>query len=189
MRKAAVVLLMVLGAGCGSSSAPTSSAPVGTTPTTSSPVSPTTPSPAVTTASPTPSPTPTAYAMGETAITPRGNELTAYSWQRGVDWPIDPDAGKDFSHIDVEACLKNDDQGPLPMYDFSQGWTLEMPDHASISSENISYNGDELIGQNKSIGLGECARGVVVFQVPKGKTPAFVVYSSSVNLRWAVGSA
>jgi hypothetical protein len=52
--------------------------------------------------SPTPSPSPTLLELGEPGITPRDNRVILYRWDRNVNRPIEPSAGKDFSRIVVK---------------------------------------------------------------------------------------
>jgi hypothetical protein len=130
--------------------------------------------------SPAPSPSPNTFSFGDTVESATGNQVTVYRWDTDVNWPIEARPGKVLSQIEAKFCV-----GPNPPQSYDVGalhlaFSLEMPDHARIASESQGYNGDEFLVQtNLMLGAGECARGLVIFQSPKGKRPDYVVFSSS----------
>lgn len=166
--------------------------PASQTPTSSPSPSPTSP-PASSSPSPSPSPTPASvpadatFVLGDTVGSAAGNEVTAYLWDKNVNWPIDADPGKEFSRAEVGICTGPDLSEPIPVNEFAFNWSLEMPNHTRIASESSGFNSDELLSQfNLQLGPNECARGLVIFQTPAGQKPAFVVFSSSSVIKWAV---
>jgi hypothetical protein len=124
-------------------------------------------------------------AFGQKGITVAGSEVWVYSWDTNVRWPIDPDPGQQFSEIDVRVCSGPGSQSG-PVSTVALDFVLEMKESRQFTSENVSYNSDELIGNQTTIGPGDCVRGLVIFQTPKGLKPVRVIFSSSSTLKWDV---
>jgi hypothetical protein len=110
---------------------------------------------------------------GETVTLPSGLAVTAHSYSPSVQSDnefLQPEAGKKFVAIDVEGCAGSglgDGEGSLNPFDFS----LQMPDNTRIGPtmpvvDPALHHADLL--------PGECVRGLVSFQVPKGQRPSYV---------------
>jgi hypothetical protein len=143
--------------------------------------------------SPTPSPftaTPASgvLAMGQTGTTALGNRVTVYSWDTNVHWPVAPRVGSMLSRVDVKFCAADPlpPGGRIPVGELPLNLNLQLADATLISGESTGYNSDELLTSQASLGAGDCARGFVIFQSPKGKHPALVIYSSSSEIMWRV---
>ncbi len=115
---------------------------------------------------------------GESVAFPSGFEVTLHSYSSPVQADNDneffrwkPDAGKQFAIIDVEGCAGSslgDERRSLDMMDFS----LTMPNNTRVGPTYPSVVEPALSGTN--LLPGECVRGLVTFQVPKGQRPSYV---------------
>ncbi len=115
---------------------------------------------------------------GESVAFPSGFKVTLHSYSSPVQADNDneffrwkPDAGKKFATIDVEGCAGSslgDERRSLGMMDFS----LTMPDNTRVGPTYPSVVEPALNGTN--LLPGECVRGLVTFQVPKGQHPSYV---------------
>ncbi|MDP9485369.1 MAG: DUF4352 domain-containing protein [Actinomycetota bacterium] len=113
--------------------------------------------------------------IGESVSLPSGLEVRVLSYTAPVRSEEDgeflrwkPDAGKRFAAIDVRGCATGDDRVPFDGFEFS----LTMPDDTRIASTLPTVSDPALQGTN--LLPGECVRGFVNFQVPKGQRPAYV---------------
>jgi hypothetical protein len=157
------------------------------------PPSPTAESPSLTpAASPSPTPTPspspqTAFELGETARTPKGNRVTVLSWDTNTGRPIDPDPGKQFSQVEIKFCLSKKEQ-PLDASSLMYAFTLSMPNGLRVTTESSGYRGDEIISQSFELKPGDCTRGFIIYQSPAGKRPKYVMLpvDGPSDFRWKV---
>lgn len=113
---------------------------------------------------------------GEGIAFPSGFEVTVHSYSSPVKaegneyWRWKPDEGKRFAVVDVEGCAGNnlgDEERYLNPFDFS----LQMPDNTRIVPTMSVV--DPALGHTDLL-PGDCVRGLVTFQVPKGQRPSHV---------------
>lgn len=178
-RTAAVALAAGLAlAGCSSSSggdakpSPSPSAP---------------PSSTAATPTPTPSPTPTAYQLGQayrwgdsgsssigttTVLAYRQPVLTSDPPGTSLGVP----AGSHWGRIDLRVCLTSGE----PVHVTQDPWHVQFPD-GSQADETGLFGGNfpkPEFPQDRVLQPGQCARGGILFPIPKGQQrPVQVVYS------------
>ena len=127
-----------------------------------------------------------AFELGRTAQTMRGNRVTAFSWTPDVKWPVEPSNGKGLSQIDVKWCGATGEQA-VSIDTIVGLWSLEMPDGTRISADRRGFRSDDLATQfGVDVIPGDCARGKIVFQTPKGETPEFILFSGVQTVKWRV---
>ncbi len=93
-----------------------------------------------------------------------------------------------LSQIDMKFCAADPlpPGGRIPVGNLPANMNLQLPDYTLVSGEQTGYNSDELLTSQASLGPGDCARGLVIFQSPKGKHPALVIFSSSSEIKWRI---
>lgn len=139
------------------------------------------------TSEPLPSPSPTEklgiYQLGDTVQSQVGNKFTVYSWGPAYR-PFDPNPGRVWTKIDVKICAGTDvSQGTIKTDPTI--FSLEMPDSRRINPDG-ALSGSEDIQYDVPLLPHDCLRGDIVFQTLKGKTPKYVVFSSSSVIKWRV---
>lgn len=183
MRANTAVVALAAGlllAGCSSSSGADAKA-------TSSPSAP--PSSTAATQTPTPSPTPTAFAIGHPWTwandTGAKGATTVLAYRQPVLTDNPPDtslgvpAGSQWGRLDIRVC-----QTAGPSIGVSQEpWHLQFTDGSQ--ADNTGLNGGDFpkpeFPQDGTVGAGRCARGGIMFPIPKGQRPVQVVYSPESN--------
>jgi Domain of unknown function (DUF4352) len=124
-----------------------------------------------------------------TAATVPGGKVTVYSYEQpatGIAQYVTPQApGNEFSAVDAEICATGTAGLSAGPYDFG----LHYPDN---TERQPSY-GKQPDLTSRQLGAGDCARGWVTFEVPRGQRPSLVTYrvqSSSggtpPSIKWAV---
>lgn len=139
--------------------------------------------------------TPTNYAerstvptpvIGETVSMESGARLTVHSYETPAplpSWYQQLKPGYELSAIDVEAYAGSNPEGHLDHIQLSD-FQLQMPDHTRLRS-TLSVK-EPTLGNN-SLVCGDDIRGWVTFEVPEGKKPRFVVYSTIRAVKkWAI---
>lgn len=140
----------------------------------------TSPSPSAPAASPSPPAIPVYY-VGDTINATNGNSFTVYSYLPSFDTGNQfavPTPGNVYAAIDVQECAGSAGSSANPF-----DWALRMPDNSRISS-TVGWKEPPLHAVD--LAASDCVRGWVTFEVPQGITPAFVVLTSSTNIRWVI---
>jgi len=136
---------------------------------------------------PTP-PASSARPLGTPATVP-GGTVTVYSYEQpatGISQYITPQTpGSEFSAVDAEMCAT----GSAGLYASSGDIGLQFPDN----TERQSTYGKQPDLSGRQLGAGDCTRGWVTFEVPRGQRPSVVTYrvqSSSAGtpppIKWTV---
>lgn len=179
----------VLASACGALSAPPSVAP--TTPMASSSDL---ASPAATPLTPSALPsTPGAsagitVAPGEVGVTPLGSRVTVHSFGPSDRSPEPPPASA-WLEADLEWCLSEATTREVTVGNIRYEVALELSDGTRISPEMRADSPDEVYASEGTFGAGECVRGAMVFAVPAGTRPAYLVLARREGaLRWALPS-
>jgi hypothetical protein len=170
---AGILLAAAALAGCSSGSSHDSAkSALTTTPSASSP-------------SPTPSPTPTRYAIGQPWNWSNGTgargATTALSYKQPVLQSDPPDtslgvpAGSQWGRLDIKVC-----ETAGPSIGVGQdAWHGQFADGSQADTTGL--NGGDFpkpeLPQDGTVTAGHCARGGVMFPIPKGQRPTTVAYS------------
>ena len=112
-----------------------------------------------------------------------------YSYEQpatGISQYLTPQApGNEFSAVDAEVCATGTAGLSAGSYDFG----LQYPDN----TERQSSYGKQPDLSNRQLAAGDCARGWVTYEVPRGQRPSVVTYrvqSSSAGtpppVKWTV---
>lgn len=184
-------LLLAVGlAGCSGSSGNDAKASPSTSPTAS---------PSTTTVVPTPTPSPTlsVLAVGQPWAWSNDSGATGSTTVLGYKQPAlqsDPPgtelgvpAGSQWGRLDIKVC-----QTAGPSIGVSQDpWHLQFADGSQ--ADNTGLNGGDFpepeFPQDGTVTAGHCARGGIMFPVPKGQRPIGIAYSPDSNpepVYWAI---
>jgi hypothetical protein len=176
---AAAAAAALLLAGCSSGSGRDSTAKPSAPTATASATSP------GTTVTPTPSPTPTAYTVGQSWPWQSDQGATGATTVLGYKQPVladDPPgtslgvpAGSQWGRLDIKVC-----QTAGPSIGVGQdAWHLQFQDGSQADVTGL--NGGDFpkpeFPQDGAVHAGGCARGGIMFPIPKGQRPVQVVYS------------
>ncbi len=135
--------------------------------------------------------------VGDTATTTEdGNTLTVFSYESPLPSTNSPGPGPDseFSAIEVEGCASSSSGRDL-MHVGSPAFVLQMPDGDRILpvKEAQETGVKEAVLETMDPVPGQCERGFVVFQTPRGERPEFVVFEEqfksereALSISWAV---
>ncbi len=118
--------------------------------------------------------------VGDTAITTEsGNKLTVHSYESPLSLEgSKPDPGFEFSAIDVEGCASQSSGDDL-MHVGPNAFTLRLPDGTRIMPEAFTMPDAKVEDpalHTMDAGPGECDRGFVTFQTPRGQRPELVIF-------------
>lgn len=127
------------------------------------------------------------YIVGDTATTANGNRLTVHSYESPVA-PTprnEPEEGYEFAAIDLEWCVSTGANGkpkkanPIHFY-------LHMSDNT-----RLRWKGNQIkeprLPVLAPLDTGDCVRGWITFQKPKGIEPRFIIFTGEPPLvRWAL---
>ena len=118
--------------------------------------------------------------VGDTAITTEaGNKLTVHSYESPLSLESSkPDSGFEFSAIDVEGCASPTSTRDL-MHVGPVAFTLQLADGTRVKPEVFANKDAEVKEpalQTMDASPGECDRGFVTFQTPRGKRPELVIF-------------
>lgn len=174
MRHRAIATTALLAAGllltgCGGSGSSAKATPTGTTATTTA-----------ATTTPAASRTPAAYKLGQPQHWDHGT-TTVISYRQPVlasDPPgpsLGVPTGSQWGRIDIKVCLATGS----PISVSQQPWHLQFADgtQADTTGESGGDFPKPEFPQDRTVQHGMCARGGIMFPVPKGQRPAQVVYS------------
>ncbi len=135
--------------------------------------------------------------VGDTATTTEdGNTLTVFSYESPLPPTNSSEPGPDseFSAIEVEGCASSSSGRDL-MHVGSPAFVLQMPDGDRILPVKEAQETEvkEAVLETMDPVPGQCERGFVVFQTPRGERPEFVVFEEQFkaereapSIRWAV---
>ena len=135
--------------------------------------------------------------VGDTATTTEdGNTLTVFSYESPLPPTNSSEPGPDFefSAIEVEGCASSSSGRDL-MHVGSSAFVLQMPDGDRVLPVKEAQETEvkEAVLETMHPVPGQCERGFVVFQTPRGERPEFVVFeeqfkaeSEAPPIRWAV---
>ena len=121
--------------------------------------------------------------LGDEATTAdNGTTLAVRSY--GSPWTVGgsrPERGFEFSGIEVKGCAGPNSENSL-MQIGPGAFTLRMPDGTSISPEDGAGVRKPAL-QSMNPLAGECGRGFVTFQTPRGERPDLVLYDEELALK------
>ena len=142
---------------------------------------------------PVPSPSPSSMpeasaaapvALGAVGVTPRGSRVTVHSFgpaERSVTAP----AGAAWHEADLEWCLPPTIAGDVTLGNIRYELKLEMRDGTTIEPEAEADSPDEVYASDGTFSANECVRGPLVFAVPTGATPEYLLLVGSYGgMRW-----
>jgi hypothetical protein len=138
-----------------------------------------------TTVTPTPSPTPTAYTIGQSWPWSNSTGATGATTVLGYKQPVlqnDPPgtslgvpAGSQWGRLDIRVCEK---AGPSIGVG-QDAWHVQFRDGSQADTTGL--NGGDFpkpeFPQDGTVRAGGCARGGIMFPIPKGQRPVQVVYA------------
>jgi hypothetical protein len=127
------------------------------------------------------------FQVGQSAKTVLGNTVTFLSWSPAPQIGAKPTKGEEFSRIQVKWCAAANLANPISATEIASAWTLQMADSTAISAQTSPYSDQDLMGLvNTAVDPGQCLKGYVVFETPKGQTPQYAIFSGAQTLRWTV---
>lgn len=134
-------------------------------------------------------------AVGDTAITTEDrNTLTVFSYELPLSpaGASEPKPGFEFSAIEVEGCASPSSGRDL-MHVGSTAFVLRMPDGARVmlATDAEETEVKEPVLETMDPVPGQCDRGFVVFQTPRGERPESVIFeeqltSEAMPIEWAI---
>ncbi|MFI0484901.1 hypothetical protein [Actinomadura sp. 9N215] len=122
--------------------------------------------------------------------------MTAYRYRQPLasqDEPSRP--GYEFAGLDAGVCLKKTPDG-APAGISIDPWSLAYADDTRVEPATTvaeSFSVPLYPQLDKSVGVGDCVRGWVVFEVAKGKRPVRTTYTPTNtdtparSLQWVIG--
>ena len=175
---------------CGGSappSEPPASAPASPTPVASPEPSVATASPSSAAASPDASPDASAAVtvdFGEVGVTPRGSRVTVHSFGPS-ERSVAPPEGAAWHEIDLEWCLPPTIVSDITVGNLRYELNLELSDGATIEPEAEADSPEEVYASEGTFKADECVRGALVFAVPAGATPDYLLLvGPNGGMRW-----
>ncbi len=124
--------------------------------------------------------------LGDTATTAsNGTTLTVLSYESPTTVKgAEPDQGYEFSGIEVKGCAGSDSENSL-MQIGPGAFALRLPDRTRLLPEGL---GDEAKVKEPALQSmnplpGECDRGFVTFQTPRGERPELLLYDEEFVLK------
>ena len=135
-------------------------------------------------ASPT-SPTSDAARTGGRSQTVGGVRMTLQTFEQpasGTSAGATPSSGTVFAAADIEACSSSTTGTASPII-AAERFRLELTDTTRVGAGPAAKSPAFPAG---TIPGGKCVRGWTSFEVPQGKRAAFLVYSGTSELRWAL---
>lgn len=130
-----------------------------------------------------------ALELGKRFETSGGNSAIAHAYKQPFSAPdrVDLlDAGNEFASVDVEVCAGANTTNAVTTPDL---WQLEMPDNRRPKPLTYALPIRDPEFPNGPLAAGECVRGWVTFQAPKGVRASDVVLASTNPAgKWTVPS-
>ncbi len=126
-------------------------------------------------------------AVGDTLTVESGISLTVLSYESPIPPPsfVQPDPDHDFSAVEVEWCAEPNYNGYINRASTSY-FTLQMPDNTHLRGSALQAR-EPRLSDTPLVALGDCVRGWVTFQTPKGEVPKFVVFSGIESVvKWSI---
>ena len=121
--------------------------------------------------------------LGDEATTAdNGTTLTVRSYES--PWTVEdasPERGFEFSGVEVGGCAGPNSENSL-MQIGPGAFTLRMPDGTTVLPEDGSGVKKPAL-QSMNPLAGECGRGFVTFQTPRGERPDLVLYDEELALK------
>lgn len=119
-------------------------------------------------------------------ITPFGSRVTVYSFGPSDRSP-EPRAGSAWLEADVEWCLPPKVTYDVPVSQVRYELALELSDDTTIEPDADADSPDEVYASDGTFSANECVRGALVFAVPTGATPEYLLLvSKNDGMRWAL---
>jgi hypothetical protein len=171
----AIAVGLLMGACAGPSAAP-NAAPTsvpGSLPSAASP-EPSTPSTPTTSPSTPGASAPVTVDLGEAGITPLGSRVTVHAFGPS-DRSLEPPAGAAWLEADLEWCLPQGMTREVKLGNIRYEVALEMSDGSTIDPEADADSPDEVYASDGTFRANECVRGPLVFAVPTGATPTYLL--------------
>jgi hypothetical protein len=122
--------------------------------------------------------------LGAVGTTPRGSRVTVHSFGASDRSP-EPPAGTAWYEADLEWCLPPTIVSQVTVGNLRYELGLLLDDNTTIEPEANADGPDEVYASEGSFGANDCVRGPLVFAVPTGATPAFLLLlGSKGGMRW-----
>ena len=119
-------------------------------------------------------------AVGVTRTSTSGDEITLHLYESPASPATardQPEEGYEFSAFDIEGCAGQDPEGPLTWINPFL-FRLVMPDNTRLQPEDPNVRAKKRSLDHIDLLPGDCVRGWVVFQTPKGEKPKGMIFSS-----------
>ena len=87
----------------------------------------------------------------------------------------EPPSGSDWLEADLEWCLAEEATREVTIGNIRYEVALELDDGTTISPDSDADSPDEVYASDGTFGPGDCIRGALVFAVPTGETPAYLL--------------
>ena len=117
-------------------------------------------------------------------VTPRGSRVTVHSFGPSDRSPAPP-AASEWHEADVEWCLPDTLVNEVTLGNIRYELALELSDGTTIEPEASAASAEELYASDGTFKARECVRGALVFAVPTGATPAYLLHVGRLGgLRW-----
>lgn len=120
--------------------------------------------------------------IGEKAQTRDGNSVSVLSWEQPVEGTaVEPGPGQEYGSAEAEICAGR------------RGAPRVSPESFAVELTDGTRRGRTYFGPREpalsggSLAAGECVRGWLTFEVPRGQRPAYVVFKGSSQVRWLAG--
>lgn len=137
--------------------------------------------------------------VGDTAVLEESlqTELTVYSYESPLSsmGNAKPEPGFEFSAAEVEGCASLSSSGD-PMIITPNAFTLRLPGGDTVLPEEITGEGPverKPVLQSMDPSPGECERGYVIYETPRGEKAELVVFEDTLTetqaIAWKVPDA
>jgi hypothetical protein len=124
--------------------------------------------------------------LGVPGITPRGSRVTVHSFGPSDRSP-EPPAGSAWLEADVEWCLPPTITSDVTVGQVRYELALELSDDTTIEPDADADSPDEVYASDGTFSANECVRGALVFAVPTGATPQYLLLvGTNGGMRWAL---
>jgi hypothetical protein len=131
------------------------------------------------TAPPPPRPSAQPVALGTEILTSKDAKITVFSVGpvESNNRFLKPAAGMVYEAADVQECASpTEDRGVNP-----DDFDLQMPDNTR-ASHTIAIKDPGF--HATTLGPGQCLRGWITYEIPRGQTPALILLTSSTDIMW-----
>ena len=122
--------------------------------------------------------------LGAEGTTPRGSRVTVHSFGPG-ERSFDPPAGSAWHEADLEWCLPPTIASEVTVGNLRYELNLELSDGTTIEPDAEADSPDEVYASAGSFSANDCVRGALVFAVPTGATPEYLLLvGPKGGMRW-----